>query len=62
MDAPMIRINKASDEWNQIVAYVEARLAQHAQQLASESVPLEKVPALRARVAELRALIEANKT
>ena len=61
MDTPVIKIRRNSPEWEQILAYAESRLAYHRQQLESESVPSEKVPALRARIAELRALVGANK-
>jgi len=60
MDSPRIRISRFTNEWRQIVAYVEARITNHRQQLESEMISLDKVPAIRARIAELKALIEAN--
>lgn len=61
MDAPRIRIRRHSDEWRQVVAYAEARLTYHRKQLEAEGVSVEKVPAIRARIAELNALIDANR-
>lgn len=61
MDFPRIRIRAHSDEWRQVVAYIEARLKYHRQQLEAEGVSVEKVPAIRARITELKALIDANR-
>lgn len=61
MDFPRLKIRAYSDEWRQLMAYVESRLKYHRQQLEAEGIPVEKVPAIRARIAELKALIEANR-
>lgn len=59
-NATIIRIGRHSNEWRQVRAYIEARLSEHRRSLESSLTPVEKVPALRARIDELKLLLKAN--
>jgi len=51
------KIRRGTAEHSALVEYVDARLTSHRSQLESTDVPMEKVPALRARIAELKTLL-----
>lgn len=49
-------IRRNTPAYDALMSYVEERLNSYRRQLESTDVPLEKVPALRARIAELKSL------
>lgn len=50
-------IRRDSPEYDALVSYISGRLTTHRNQLESTSIPLDKVPELRARIAELKTLL-----
>ncbi len=52
------KIRRGSAEHESLSSYVQSRLTMHRQQLESTDVPIDKVPALRARIHELKALLD----
>jgi len=59
-DIPPIKIPKSSLAWAEIEGWCQARLTKYRSQLESEMVPVEKIPAIRARIAELKALLNST--
>lgn len=51
------QIRRYTPEYAALVAYIDGRLTTHRNQLESTDVPMDKVPALRARIAELKTLL-----
>jgi hypothetical protein len=51
------QIRRHTPEYAALVAYIESRLTVHRTQLESESHPVEKVPGIRSRIAELKTLL-----
>lgn len=49
-------IRPGSREHQHLSEYIAERLTKYRQQIESTDIPLEKVPGLRARIAELKAL------
>lgn len=51
------QIRRHTSEHAALVAYIESRLTVHRTQLESDAHPVEKVPGIRARIAELKTLL-----
>lgn len=59
MTAP-IKIKKSSDEWKEIERWCGDKLKEYRLKLENEGIPLESVPALRAKISALKSLLNST--
>ena len=59
-DIPPIKIPKSSLAWAEVEGWCKAHLSKYRIQLESEQTSVDKVPAIRARIAMLKALLNSN--
>jgi hypothetical protein len=58
MSALRHKIRRGTPEHDALVSYIEGRLHSHRSQLESDAHPVEKVPGIRARISELKTLLQ----